>query len=347
MATAPEGWYVDPQNPNEEVYWLGTQWTAARRPRQVPVPAQPPPSVPQYGERGANYAVGAPGVRPVAAAALPSSKSSNTLGVWSIFAGIGAFVFAINSAASALGVLLALTSILLGILAYRAKGRPRRATIFGIAIGVVALIIGITTIAGGHSGSAKDPVSQADDMSVVVPSASATPKAASTPKPVKASIPAGPYGVYPTAEAQFIDSIETAAGTFTSDSTDLQQSEAVRLRDIHLCKITKHKATNWVGEIHGIGANGDGYAYVEVEIAPTIVVQTWNNAFSDIGSDTLIKPTSSVFDKLVPMKEGQLIVFSGTFLRSDASCMSRANITDYFYGTDPHFILKFTKVAAQ
>jgi hypothetical protein len=110
--------------------------------------------------------------------------------------------------------------------------------------------------------------------------------------------------------------------------------------------MTANKATNWVGKISDIGANGDGYAYVEIEIAPTINVQTWNNAFSDAEDNTLIKPSEPFFSTLVPMKVGQKIVFSGTFLTSSKSCLKGANVTQTFYGLDPNFIVRFSNAAA-
>ena len=104
---------------------------------------------------------------------------------------------------------------------------------------------------------------------------------------------------------------------------------------------------NWVGKIHDIGANNDGFAYVEVEIAPSVAVQTWNNAFSDTGDNTLIKPEQAFFQTLVPMKTGTKITFSGDFLQESGSCLKKANLTQTFYGIDPNFIFRFSNVVAQ
>jgi len=130
-------------------------------------------------------------------------------------------------------------------------------------------------------------------------------------------------------------------------STDLQSSEVVRGRDASLCRVIGGShVENWVGTVHGIGANSDGYAYVEVEMPPTIVVQTWNNAFSDIGDETLIHPESPFFSTLVPMDEGTKVTFSGDFIAGD-TCVKKANLTQAFYGTDPNFIFRFSNIVAQ
>ena len=157
-----------------------------------------------------------------------------------------------------------------------------------------------------------------------------------------------PYGAYPTAEAAFVKTISTAAAAYQASSTGLQKSQIIANRDAALCAaIGGNHVDNWVGTIHDIGANGDGYAWVNVEIAPTVVVQTWNNAFSDIGSDTLIHQDASFFQTLVPMKTGQKITFSGDFLSSSASCLDKENLTQTFYAIDPNFIFRFSNVTAQ
>lgn len=156
------------------------------------------------------------------------------------------------------------------------------------------------------------------------------------------------YGVYPASEAAFVTEVnktETALGKTTSS---LQSASLVSTRDATLCAaLPGNVATNWVGTIHAIGANGDGYAWVNIEIAPTVVVQTWNNDISDATDHTLIKPSQPAFSKLVPMAVGDRVVFSGTFLSSSVSCLEKENLTQLFYGLDPNFIFRFSNVAAQ
>jgi hypothetical protein len=278
-----------------------------------------------------------------------------------MIAGIVGLFFAIIPGVSVLGILVSIAALVLGILGLLAKGRRHGKALSGIILGAIGLLVAISVTAASASGSSEGfKLAQADQSapsSSAVPSAtpnatkSASPIQSATPAqpaaPTKPAAPASPYGIYPAVEAQFVQTVEATAKAFNSGSTDLQQSQAIRTRDAQLCSISGSHAESWVGTIHDIGATGDGFAYVNVEIAPTIVLQTWNNAFSDIDSDTLIKPDQPFFQTLVPMKEGQKVTFSGDFLSSSDSCLKRANLTETFYATDPNFILKFTNIAAQ
>jgi hypothetical protein len=165
-------------------------------------------------------------------------------------------------------------------------------------------------------------------------------------KPATSS--ASPYGAYPPDEAQFVKIISDTETQLKASPTSLQQSQLISNRDTQLCAVVPGNQMNgWVGTIHNIGANGDGYAYVEIEIAPTVVVQTWNNDFSDANDSTLIKPDESFFSTLVPMKEGSKVEFSGALLGSSSSCLEKANLTQLFYGLDPNFIARFSDIATQ
>lgn len=178
------------------------------------------------------------------------------------------------------------------------------------------------------------------------------PDPSSSEKPVQetsvSSNSSSPYGTYPASESEFVATIESATKDLAGDITDLQRSQFIEMRDQKLCVILSGiQVDNWVGTVHDIGATGDGYAYVEIEIAPSIVVQTWNNALSDLLDKTLIKPDASFFKTVVPMKVGTKVSFSGDFVASTNSCLKRANITEVFYGTDPNFVFRFSNIANQ
>jgi hypothetical protein len=121
-----------------------------------------------------------------------------------------------------------------------------------------------------------------------------------TEAPVEAEPAGGEFGDYPADQAAFVKIVEEAKGTIDAAETDLQESVALRARDKQLCALlTGNKATNWTGIVNNVGANGEGKAYVYIEIADKVKVITWNNSFSDISDDTLIPTSSKFFDKLV------------------------------------------------
>jgi hypothetical protein len=166
-----------------------------------------------------------------------------------------------------------------------------------------------------------------------------------TEAPVEAEPAGGEFGDYPADQAAFVKVVEEAKGTIDAAETDLQESVALRARDKQLCALlTGNKATNWTGIVNNVGANGEGKAYVYIEIADKVKVMTWNNSFSDISDDTLIPTSSKFFDKLVAMKKGDLVTFSATLLKSNNSCLKKGNLTEFFYGQRPEFIARFSDV---
>ena len=155
------------------------------------------------------------------------------------------------------------------------------------------------------------------------------------------------YGVYPSDQKDFIDVIVAARTAIDDAETDLQESVALRQRDKDLCKIlSSNTAKNWVGVITNVGANGEGKAYVEIELADDVRVKTWNNAFSDLNDNTLISTSASFFDRLVALTEDTKVIWSAKFLSSSDSCLKKANFTDVFYGIDPQFVVRFSDIKA-
>jgi hypothetical protein len=156
------------------------------------------------------------------------------------------------------------------------------------------------------------------------------------------------YGLYPQSQADFISLIEKAREDFDDAETDLQESVIIRGRDKALCGVLSNQtANNWVGGVKDVGANGEGKAYLEIEIANDVRVKTWSNALSDIFDNTLIPTSSKFFDRLVAIQKGDLVYWSAKFLSESNSCLKGANLTEYFYGKDPKFIVDFKDVVKQ
>ena len=149
----------------------------------------------------------------------------------------------------------------------------------------------------------------------------------------------------PKQQESFIAAIVEGRKNIGDSKTDLQSSNALFERDKALCALLPGSlGSNWVGTITDIGANGEGKAYLTIEFADNARVQTWNNAFSDMGDNTLIPNTSELFKVLVPLGEGTKVKFSAEFLRGKDTCLKKGNLTKTFYGIDPEFMVRFTKV---
>ena len=147
----------------------------------------------------------------------------------------------------------------------------------------------------------------------------------------------------PAQQKKFVDIINKGVKAYEDAKTDLKSSVALRKRDKDACAVLKNlNATNWVGKIQDIGANNEGKAYIQIEIASGIRVQTWSNAFSDLNDDTLIPEGSKVFNAIMDGEEGTPITFSAKFIKGNKTCLKGTNLTEYFYATDPKFVVKIT-----
>ena len=149
----------------------------------------------------------------------------------------------------------------------------------------------------------------------------------------------------PEIQKQFIAIIEDGRKKIGDSKTDLQKASALRDRDKALCAIlSSYSATDWIGEIDEIGANGEGKAHISITIADDMKVRTWNNAFSDLFDDTLIPESSPVFAQVLPLEDGNKIKFSAKFMRGRDTCLKQGNLTDFYYGREPEFIVQITSV---
>jgi hypothetical protein len=195
----------------------------------------------------------------------------------------------------------------------------------------------------GFGGSSSSDIEEANSTSVEASNNNSPAEAVPTEDPNMTD-----YGLYPQSQADFVSLIEKAREDLDAAETDLQESVIVRGRDKALCGVLSNRTANkWVGEIKDVGANGEGKAYLEIEIANDVRVKTWNNALSDISDNTLIPTSSKFFDRLVAMKKGDLVYWSAKFLSESNSCLKGANLTEYFYGKDPKFIVDFKDVVKQ
>lgn len=224
--------------------------------------------------------------------------------------------------------------------------------------GVIVLAIFVNALSNGND---EEPVSAA--VPSETPTAEPSPEPTPTPSepesemaspneaPTESSPPVEPpagYGAYPADQQAFIDAFIQGKSRYDEASTELQRSVALTERDAQMCAVSGNgKMTNWSGKIVEIGANNDGLAHVEIEIADSVKVQTWNNAFSDLTDNTLIPTSAPFFGTLTALSEGDLVTFSAESVPEDTSCLKRANLTAAFYAIDPNFIVRVTDVRPQ
>lgn len=222
---------------------------------------------------------------------------------------------------------------------YAGAGRPAKS---GLSRGKkIGLGLGGTVLALAVIG-ALSPDAQPIEAAAPAPSASATSEPSD--EPTDEATPAG----MPADEADFLATVEGSREEINSTDNELKQAKALRDRDRDLARIlgTGLKADDWTGTITDIGANGEGKGYVEVELTSGVRITTWNNALSDIGDNTLIPESSPMYDNLLELEEGDVVVVSGKFFSGSDTALRGTNLTDTFYGIDPKFLFKFSSLAA-
>tara|TARA_Y100000022_G_C13227459_1_gene365637 strand:+ start:309 stop:875 length:567 start_codon:yes stop_codon:yes gene_type:complete len=153
------------------------------------------------------------------------------------------------------------------------------------------------------------------------------------------------YNLYPKDQKIFIDTINKYRKEFDPGSNDLKKNKLFRNRSEEMCgpSFSPNNITEWVGKIKEISTNLDGKGILAVEIDRDVRVETWNNAFSDILSDTLIEIDTKVYDQLIDLKEGEVIKFNGFFF-SNEECIETQNLFLHKKIMKPSFTFKFTNL---
>ena len=151
----------------------------------------------------------------------------------------------------------------------------------------------------------------------------------------------------PADQAAFENAIVTARTAYDNAANDLAKGGQRPKRGKEICKAVQTlKVTDWVGTIDDLTTNSEGRGVLSVELGNEIWLKTWNNAFSDMGSNTLIDPESDLFLSLSEMSEGQEVVFSGSFLKdhSDGDCFEEQSMTIDGSMSEPEFIFVFSDI---
>lgn len=161
------------------------------------------------------------------------------------------------------------------------------------------------------------------------------------------SKPPAPVIQLPGDEATLVRIVTAAQAEGAKVENDMQLGGVKANRDSALCNELKTPVVeNWVGKIESIGSNSDGLGVLSVSIASKVLVKTWNNAFSDITTKTLLQPGSQIFQAASSMKPGQQVTFSGRFFKGNSGdCLMESSMTLRGKVREPEFIFAFTSIA--
>jgi len=152
----------------------------------------------------------------------------------------------------------------------------------------------------------------------------------------------------PDDEAKFVAAVSAAQSTYDAAPNDMAKGRTRADRRSAICQALQGglSANGWVGTIKTLSSNTDGKGVLEISLAPSLSVETMNNDLSDIGHNTLLASDSPILSAASAMKEGDAVVFSGTFFPSDVDCVEETSLTLEGSMQEPAFILRFTSVSS-
>lgn len=213
--------------------------------------------------------------------------------------------------------------------------RGKAAVVYGVGCLAALCLFGFVTPDTKNSGVL------ASSASGTSGALTAAPNAAPTPAPEEKTVQ------MPDSEANFVTIVAEGQQNAKDAKNDMQRGGVKAARDKKLCKaIGSRKVTDWVGQVTKVGANSDGKGILEVELAKGIIIKTWNNSLSDMGDHTLIEPGSAVFNTASNFSEGQIIKFSGTFLRGiENECVRESSLSLQGTLDELEFIFRFSSVS--
>jgi len=166
------------------------------------------------------------------------------------------------------------------------------------------------------------------------------------PPPKKKPLSEMALDAMPEGQKRFIAAIESGRAAFRAGRNEMAQGASRPARATDICSAIKDaRASNWIGQIAKLSSNSDGLGVLQIRIAPDVHIETWGNALSDYGDNTLISPKSPVFAAAVQMENGQWVTFSGTFVRSSTDCVRERSLTIRGSMTEPSFIMRFRSVS--
>lgn len=151
----------------------------------------------------------------------------------------------------------------------------------------------------------------------------------------------------PTDQILFLTAIADARSVSREASNDMQRGAALASRSNATCDLlpADKRVKDWFGTIYSIDANSEGKGVLVVTIADGVWVSTWNNAFSDVMTNTLIEPDTALFGDISSLSKGDNIVFSGEFFTDDQSCVSMQNFALSGKIDRPEFVFRFSSVS--
>lgn len=199
-----------------------------------------------------------------------------------------------------------------------------------------------------------DPAAEADGPAASGPfvktSPNAEPAAEAPFRPAPPSAPrpaARATDAMPEDEAALLAAIEAARRQYRAAANDMARGAARPTRAQDICQAVPSPAVSgWVGTVATLDTNGEGKGVIAIQLAPGVVVKTWNNKVSDYGDGTLIDPASPLFRAASALRVGERVRFSASLIQDRTDCFREASLTLAGSIDAPEFIMRLEAIQA-
>lgn len=213
-----------------------------------------------------------------------------------------------------------------------------------VVLVVVALIVVGSLIPSGDDDPAVSGDLAGESTALQDEVATETPEPEVSEEPDPLPTPPPEDDGVPNKQKEFLKIVASAAQKAdTGNEIAVVKARKKRGRDI--CALMPAlKATNWVGEVEDASTElGGDSGVLALRLNDDVAAQTWNNSASDIGSNTLISPSSPLYDKLGDLSEGDEVTFSGRFVRGP-DCLEEQSLIDENGVLTPDFSFTFSSI---
>ncbi|WP_077316160.1 hypothetical protein, partial [Vibrio gazogenes] len=128
------------------------------------------------------------------------------------------------------------------------------------------------------------------------------------------------------------------------EATSEQSKGASReQRKNKLCDL-QGKHYGWIGKVTNLTTNSEGKGVLAVKFGENMHLTTSNNTFSDIGANSLLDPSSDIFQSAFKLSRGDIIRFDGYLFSNKNDCIREFSDTMKGSMTEPNYLFKFIHV---
>jgi hypothetical protein len=208
------------------------------------------------------------------------------------------------------------------------------------ALGIIMIIfISILTNLHDTNSEPQSPKHQYDDTTSVK---NTTTKSSAKP-------PVQPVSIGEPNQVEFEKNLIVFEETFNKAEGEIAKSKVYRNQASYLRNYLKQgNISNWEGIIDKIETTEGGdfaCVYIKALNGRYITYRTWNNTLSDSGDNTMIALNSKVYKQLERLKEGDQVVFSGSFIPDNKKGFKEISLTESGFVTHPEFLIHFQSIS--